>query len=75
MVALARRSLLAIAAAIAQARLVYCDYEGPCALSDVELAEIGIARRDSLALVVGEGRCRRANADHRASPKEWPRPR
>lgn len=72
MVALARRSLLAIAAAIAQARMVYCDYEGPCALSDVELAEIGISRSDSLALVAGE--CR-SSADHKASPAERPRPR
>jgi hypothetical protein len=52
-----------IGTALTQARLLYCDYEGPRAMSDIELFGFGIARRDILMLVGDEAR-RRHRRDH-----------
>jgi hypothetical protein len=58
-------------AALTHARLLYCDYEGPRAMSDIELFEFGIARRDILMLVGDEAR-RRHRRDHCLAPQSCP---
>lgn len=40
--------------ALAESRLLYCDYEGPRAMSDTELSEFGIARGDIAVLAANE---------------------
>ena len=49
-----RRGFSRVRIALAEARLLYCDYEGPRAMSDTELSDLGITRDEIPVLVSNE---------------------
>ena len=51
-----RRRLFRLRVALAEGRLIYCDYEGPHALSVAELSSLGMTGNEISALVFEEAR-------------------